>query len=114
MKDDQSGIELHVWIDPQVEARIVAMILGETSEFEEDELERLMVEHPEMRVFKRRLEVVHYLMGEALKSANCEDWRLSPERREEVLAVLGVDAEFFLVPVITQATLVVPVPPGAA
>lgn len=93
MKDDPYGGELHAWIDPGIEARMVAMILGEASAFETDELERLMEERPELRVFKRRLEVVHSLLGEVVKGGDVDDWRLSPERRAEVIQALGVPPE---------------------
>ena len=33
------------WTDPELEARIVALVLGELSDVERDELNRLMVEY---------------------------------------------------------------------
>ena len=35
-----NGDNLHPWIDPELEARIVALVLGEASDFEREELER--------------------------------------------------------------------------
>jgi secreted protein with Ig-like and vWFA domain len=70
------------------EARVVAWVLGEASAFEIAELERLCAEHPEWAVFKRRMEAVHGLAGEAAKPPR-ETLRLSPERRAKLLAVIG-------------------------
>ena len=89
MNDDPFGGDWHAWVEPELEARIVAMILGEASDFETDALERLMEEHPELRIFKRRLEIVHELLGEAVKARDSAKWRLAPERRAEVLERIG-------------------------
>lgn len=72
----------------ELEARVVAWVLGEASAFEVAELERLCAEQPELAVFKRRIEAVHGLTGEAVKPAK-EPLRLSAERRAKVLAVIG-------------------------
>ena len=99
MNEDSFGGELHAWIEPELEARMVAMILGEASDFEIDELERLLAERPELRIFKRRLEVVHGLLGEAVKPDDLPAWGLSSERREAVLKAIGAapeeEEEFF-------------------
>ena len=39
-------------IDPELEARIVALVLGEASDFERDELNRLIEERPELAMLK--------------------------------------------------------------
>ena len=36
------------WTDPELEARIVALVLGEASDFEREELNRLIEERPEL------------------------------------------------------------------
>ena len=36
------------WIDPALEARVVASVLGETSAFEAAELDRVLAENPEL------------------------------------------------------------------
>ncbi len=94
MNDDQFG-DLHAWIEPELEARIAALVLGEASAFETDELERLMGERPELRLYKRRLEKVHGLLREAVKPGDDGEWRLSGERRAELFEKIGmeVDAE---------------------
>ena len=88
MSDEKYGGDIHAWIEPEIEARLVAMILGEASEFESEELERLMEERPEIRFFKRRLEVIHGLLGVALVPEDDEEWQLSPARKAAVLEVI--------------------------
>ncbi|NNM30577.1 MAG: DUF3520 domain-containing protein [Akkermansiaceae bacterium] len=92
MSDDKNS-DLHAWIEPEMEARIVAAILGEASDFERDELERLMNERPELRVFKRRLEAVHGLIGDAVATHRDPEWRLGSARRAELLEAIGGPAE---------------------
>ena len=48
--------------------------------FETAELERLIREKPELEIFKRRLEAVHGLLGQAVQPER-EPMRLAPERR---------------------------------
>ncbi|MCB1098237.1 MAG: von Willebrand factor type A domain-containing protein [Verrucomicrobiae bacterium] len=81
------------WIDPDLEARIVASVVGEASDFERAELDRMLEANPELAVFKRRIEAVHGLVGEsyARKPVSDDDqWRLAPERRGRLLATLGL------------------------
>lgn len=77
--------------DEPLEARIVAWVLGEASAFEAEELERLCDEKPELAVFKRRIEAVHGLAGEAHRPRSGADaaWKLSPERRAAVQALIA-------------------------
>jgi len=74
--------------DPELEARIVAWVLGEASPFEAAELERRVAADPQLAIFKRRIEAVHGLLGEAVP-ARPSMLRLSPERRAKLLAVIG-------------------------
>lgn len=67
--------------DEPVEARIVCWVLGEASAFEAAELERLCEAQPELMIFKRRIEAVHGLLGEAVKPPQEGSWTLSPLRR---------------------------------
>lgn len=76
------------WIDPALEARIVAGILGETSAFEASELERVLADNPELAIFKRRIEAVHALVGGAVRPA-LPKIQLSPDRRQQLLEKLG-------------------------
>ena len=45
-----------------LEARIVAWVLGEASSFEAAELEKLCAADPALRLFERRMRVLHGLM----------------------------------------------------
>ena len=74
------------------EARIVAMVLGEASDFEKDELERAIAEQPELGVFRERIETLHELLGEVGRSDEFqenEEWRLPEANREKLLAAIG-------------------------
>ena len=80
----------HPSIDPQLEARIVALVLGEAADFERDELNRLMDVRPELAAFKAHIESVHGLLqgvGEGEVGVD-EDWKLPAERRRAVLGFL--------------------------
>ena len=70
---------------------MVAWVLGESSDFEEDELQRLVERWPEMRHFKSRLEAVNDLLEEALAPQESAEWRLSTKLRVKLLEAL----EFF-------------------
>src|SRR5687768_18255727 len=84
--DQNPGI--HPWIEPELEARVVAWVAGEASAFEIAELERLTAERPELAIFKRRIEAVHGLVGEAVRPDK-EPLRMSTARREMLLATIG-------------------------
>ena len=78
-------------IDPELEARIVALVLGEASDFEIDALSRLIELRPELAAFKLRMQEVHGLLqnvGVGEFEAPDEDWKLPTDRRNAVLAVI--------------------------
>ncbi len=82
-------------IDPELETRIVALVLGESSDDQRDQLNRLIEERPELAALKEQLQGVHELMrevgtGESVAAA--DDWKLSAEKRDAVLAVMGGEA----------------------
>ena len=80
--------DLQSFIEPELEARLVALILEEASAFEVEELERILKERPEVALAKQRLEEAHGLLGQAMKQPDDDgDWKLSTGRRENVLAV---------------------------
>ena len=89
MKDENQTPQ--PWIDPTLEARIVASVLGETSAFEAAEIERLVAAHPELALFKRRIEATHALVESAHRPENPKI-QLSPERRRKLLETIGVPA----------------------
>jgi secreted protein with Ig-like and vWFA domain len=75
-------------LTPELEARVVAWVAGETSAFETAELERLTTDKPELAIFKRRMQAVHGLVAEAVRPDK-DPLRLSPERRGKLLQALG-------------------------
>ena len=80
--------DLQSFIEPELEARLVALILEEASAFEVEELERILRERPEAALAKQRLEEAHVLLGQAMEQPDDDDnWKLSMDRRENVLAV---------------------------
>src|SRR5258705_9017775 len=79
---------MNTWIDPELEARVVAWVAGEASPFETAELERIVAAQPELAVFKRRIEAVHGLVREAARP-DAAPLLLAPERRAKLLAALG-------------------------
>lgn len=90
-----NGDNLHPWIEPELEARLVALVLGEASDFEREELERLVAGNPELAVFKKRIEAVHGLLREVATGESEDDndnWKLPKERRAEVLSALGEES----------------------
>ncbi len=84
-------------IDPGLEARIFALVLGEVSEFERAQLNDLIETRPELAAIQAEFESVHGLMRSVGTSefspADDEEWKLSPERRDVVLAAIRGESE---------------------
>ena len=80
---------LQSYIEPDLEARIVACVLGEASAFEVGELERLMSERPELKSYQIGLERVHGLLVEAHECQGKLEWQLSDEIRGEILTKIN-------------------------
>jgi secreted protein with Ig-like and vWFA domain len=81
-------------LPPELEARIVAWVAGEASAFEAAELERVCAAQPAAALFKRRIEAVHGLVGEAerpLSESERATLQLAPEKRAKLLAVIGAE-----------------------
>ncbi len=105
MNKDDNNLQPQPWIDPALEARVVALVLGESSAFETAELERLLAENPELAIFKRRIEAVHSIVGVAARPENPK-FQLSPERRKKLLETIGIPAVVpdKKIPVVTPQT----------
>lgn len=88
MNHEENTPDLQTHIEPELEARLVAAALGEASAFETAELERLVLEKPELGIFKRRIEAVHGLVGTAVRPEQAP-LRLAPERRAKILEAIG-------------------------
>ena len=85
----------HPAIEPELEARIVALVLGEASDFEREELNRLIELRPELAAFKLRMEGVHGLLqnvGAGEFEAPAGEWKLPADRRNAVLATIRGEA----------------------
>ena len=91
MNHDEKNSNLHPWIEPELEARLVAVILGEASAFEAAEIARLVEEKPELALLKNRIEAVQGLIGLATRPDQAP-MRLAPERRAKILAAIGETA----------------------
>ena len=102
MNDESS----HSGITAELEARIVALLLGEASDFERDELERLIEERADVRDFRNQMRVVYGLLEHAVGDAPAdwamefmrdgnltqefqEEWKLSEDKRSTVLALFA-------------------------
>lgn len=82
-------------IDPEIGARIVALVLGEASDFEREELNRLIELRPELAAFKLQMQQVHGVLqdvGTGEFEAPGEDWKLPADKRNAVLAVIRGEA----------------------
>ncbi len=84
--------ELHnIPIEPELEARIVALVLGEASDFEAEELNRLVALRPELAAFKLQVEQIHgslkHVSTGELETPEAE-WKLPAERRSVVMAAI--------------------------
>lgn len=83
MKNDDN---VEVWTDPEQEAKVVAMLMGELSAFEMAELEEELSQSPELRLFRDRMIDVQGLISEVNEQEKEEDdWKLSSERRSDLL-----------------------------
>jgi tetratricopeptide (TPR) repeat protein len=82
--------EIRPWVDPKLEARVVADVLGESSDFEKAEMEQALEADPELAVFKRRMKAIDGLLGESLGgSPQAAEWRLAPDRRKALIEVFN-------------------------
>ncbi|WP_193213346.1 hypothetical protein, partial [Luteolibacter marinus] len=91
--NDEPDMPLNPVGDDALEARIVAWVLGEASAFEASELEKLCAEDPALRLFERRLRVLHGFIADDQKSGPDQEWQLSAERRAKIEVLLEPPAE---------------------
>ena len=89
--NDDTDKPLNTVGDDALEARITAWVLGEASSFEAGELEKLCAADPALRLFERRLRVLHGLVAEDFKAGPDAEWKLSAGRREKITDLLGVE-----------------------
>ncbi len=91
--NDDTDKPLNTVGDDALEARIAAWVLGEASSFEAGELEKLCAADPALRLFERRLRVLHGLVAEDFKAGPDAEWKLSAARRAKITDLLGVEPE---------------------
>lgn len=85
----------HQPIEPELEARIVALVLGEASDFEREELNRLIALRPELATFQLSIQHLHGMLtevGHGEFEAPSRDWKLPSDKRNAVLAALRGEA----------------------
>ena len=88
MNNGDSNEPLETWIDPNLEVRILSMILGEASEFEEAELQKEILGNLEIKAFYQRMLEIHELLENVNISSDgvaSNDWKLNSERRSQLL-----------------------------
>jgi len=79
---------LEPWVDPALEARLVALILGEASEFEKAELLSAIDAQPELKAFYDRISSTHHALNTAespTASSSDSSWKLPADKREKLL-----------------------------
>jgi hypothetical protein len=72
--------------DPDMEARVVALILDEVTVAEREAIEEHLAQSPDLRLFRQRIEQVHGLLSHHDVP---EDWHLPQERRARVLTTIS-------------------------
>ena len=90
MNNGDSNEPLETWIDPNLEVRILSMILGEASEFEQAELQKEILENSEIKAFYQRMLEIHELLENVNISSDgvtSNDWKLNSERRSQLLDI---------------------------
>ena len=92
MSKKEENNPLEPWIDTALEARVIALILGEASAFEEAELNQAMDDLPELKTFYLRMKATHKVLKE-VKSARVDPTKgpsqMSSEKRNAVLKQIG-------------------------
>lgn len=89
-------------IDPEIDVRLTALVLGEASDFEAAQLQQLMSQRPELAAWYAQLQRLHGVLNEWAmlelhsqgipveeKVEEAGPWMLSPEKRASLLDVLG-------------------------
>ncbi len=92
MNNGDSNEPLETWIDPNLEVRILSMILGEASEFEQAELQKEILENSEIKAFYQRMLDIHELLENVNISSDgvtSNDWKLNPKRRSQLLDIFN-------------------------
>ncbi len=106
MNEDFSKYDMDHSIDPELQVRLMNMVMGEASDFEKDQLQALMEQRPELARYSQHLMHLHGLLcevgtgdwgAEIPMGKEEEDWRLPVEQRNKLLAKLDRLADAKLV-----------------
>lgn len=92
-------------IDPETEARIAALVLGEASDLERAQLLEMIAKHPELEKIKKQYESVHGILSEIGEHELAEpddDWKLSDGKRNHVLSVIAGEGDAIDSPVFDE------------
>lgn len=84
---------LEPWLDPALEARIVALVLGEASEFESAELHSAIEAQPELRAFYDRIRSMHLSLQQSEKDTTDASWKLPTDKRSALLETFRTQPE---------------------
>ncbi|TWT54899.1 von Willebrand factor [Rubripirellula amarantea] len=78
-------------IDSELEARIVALVLGEASDFEASQLNQMIEQRPELATFRDEMARVHDLLRGVQRDDAIagDDWKLPEHRRKQVIATFN-------------------------
>jgi Mg-chelatase subunit ChlD len=89
-------------IEPAIDVRLTALVLGEASDFEASQLHELMDQRPELAAWYGQLQILHGALNDwavreqgkmnatpGESAGEVETWKLSADKRAKVLAVLG-------------------------
>lgn len=88
----------HLPIDVEVQVRLMNLLMGEASDFEQDQLQLMMEQHANVATYYQHLQHLHGLLCEVAvdelttqndASSSKDTWRLSTERRNQLLVVLN-------------------------
>ncbi len=88
-------------IDPELEVRLMNLVMGEASDFERDQLMQVMEQRPEVVAYYEHMQHLHGMMTEVGAgefpwgddpAVSGDDWKLSSERRNQVLEVISGQA----------------------
>ena len=77
--DSESGL------DPELEARIVALLHGELSESHLEGVEAEIADDPAAELYRQRMESLDEMLGEVSGGEEDKEWTLAPERRAHLL-----------------------------
>ena len=97
----ETPLPLDLTPDDHLEARITAWVLGEASPFEQAELEELVKNSPELKLFLNRTRALHGLLTEAETTSNTpdEEWQLPAGKKIKLARRLGETPEIPHLPV---------------